>query len=238
MQLGRAAGARDNCRMSRSAHGRYRAGASRAVVAVVFGVVVVAAAVLPGASAGARSRDSVRRDGGADTTALYAEVLSAAVSRDAQFVYDLGWQAAAVQETGYAVVAVQNEARAGYLRAVEENQRQEAVAAFLRASAARSNASGGGASRGSGGSGSSSVEAFLACTRAIESTGNYGAVSPGGKYRGAYQFDQRTWDSNAAASGRQDLVGVDPATAAAGDQDQMARDLYARRGNQPWGGRC
>jgi hypothetical protein len=228
MQLGRRAGARENCIVR---------GWIRVLFGVGFGAVVVAASVLPIASAGARSRDSVRHDGDTDTTALYAEVLSAAVSRDAQFVYDLGWQAAAVQETGYAVVAVQNEARASYLRAVEENQRQEAVAAFLRASAARTSAGGGGTSRGTS-SGSGSVEAFLACTRAIESTGNYGAVSPGGKYRGAYQFDQRTWDSNAAASGRQDLVGVDPANAAAGDQDQMARDLYARRGNQPWGGRC
>jgi len=84
----------------------------------------------------------------------------------------------------------------------------------------------------------SDVEAFLACTRWIESRGNYAAVSPGGTYRGAYQFDQPTWDGNAAASGRHDLVGMDPARAAPADQDQMARDLYARRGNQPWGGRC
>ena len=37
---------------------------------------------------------------------------------------------------------------------------------------------------------------------------------------------------------RPDLVGVDPATAAPGDQDAIAHDLYQRRGNQPWGGRC
>ncbi len=135
-----------------------------------------------------------------------------------------------MQETGIAVVAVQNEARAAYLRAVEEQERQEALAAFLRARASRSGPSG----VRTGGD----VEAFLDCTRRIESTGNYNAVSPGGTYRGAYQFDQRTWDSNAAASGRHDLVGIDPANASQADQDQMARDLYARRGNQPWGGRC
>jgi hypothetical protein len=201
--------------------------------------VVVATSIVTSAAAGARAHaPSAPRDGGTDTTALYADVLSAAVARDAQFVYDLGWQATAVQETGLAVVAVRNEARASYLRAVEENERQEALAAFLRVAASREGSSTG----SSTGSGSSSaggdVEAFLACTRRIESTGNYGAVSPGGTYRGAYQFDQRTWDSNAAASGRNDLVGLDPARAAAGDQDQMARDLYARRGNQPWGGRC
>lgn len=192
--------------------------------------LAVLAALVPVATARAESPASTPRGGDADTTALYADVLSSAVARDAQFVYDLGWQATAVQETGIAVVAAQNEARAAYLRAVEENERQEAVAAFLRATASRS------APRGirTGGS----VEAFLECTRAIESTGNYNAVSPGGTYRGAYQFDQRTWDSNAAASGRHDLVGIDPASASQADQDQMARDLYARRGNQPWGGRC
>ncbi len=83
-------------------------------------------------------------------------------------------------------------------------------------------------------------DAFLACTRAHESdtAGGYGAVSPGGTYRGAYQFDRSTWDSQAASSGRDDLVGVDPATASSGDQDQLALDLYAARGNAPWGGRC
>jgi hypothetical protein len=204
-------------------------------VTAVALMIAVACSLLPIASAGARSPSrSAPRDGGTDTTALYADMLSSAVARDAQFVYDLGWQASAVQETGYAVVAVQNEARAAYLRAVEEEERQEAVAAYLRAAASRAPSQGSGGSSRAGGD----VERFLECTRAIESTGNYGAISPGGKYRGGYQFDQRTWDSNAAASGRQDLVGRDPATASAADQDQMARDLYARRGNQPWGGRC
>jgi len=198
-------------------------------------MIAVACSLLPTTAAGARNLSrSAPRDEGTDTTALYADMLSSAVARDTQFVYDLGWQATAVQETGYAIVAVQNEARAAYLRAVEETQRQEAVAAYLRAASSRPSSPGDGGSSRAGGD----VERFLECTRAIESTGNYGAVSPGGKYRGAYQFDQRTWDSNAAASGRQDLVGRDPATASAADQDQMARDLYARRGNQPWGGRC
>ena len=76
------------------------------------------------------------------------------------------------------------------------------------------------------------------CTLDIESDGNYAAVSPGGTYRGAWQFDQATWDSNAASSGRPDLVGLDPASAAQADQDQIAHDTWQRRGNQPWGGRC
>jgi hypothetical protein len=62
--------------------------------------------------------------------------------------------------------------------------------------------------------------------RACESGGNYRAISPSGKYRGAYQFDQRTWES---------MGGVgDPADASAAEQDQLAMELYARRGKSPW----
>jgi hypothetical protein len=76
-------------------------------------------------------------------------------------------------------------------------------------------------------------DAGLARLRACESGGDYGAVGAGGLYRGAYQFDQRTWDGVAAGS-RPDLVGVDPASATPADQDQMARALYAARGAAPW----
>jgi hypothetical protein len=81
---------------------------------------------------------------------------------------------------------------------------------------------------------------FLACTRAHESdsSGGYQAVSAGGAYRGAYQFDRSTWDSAARLSNRPDLVGVDPAAAAPGDQDLLALNLFHARGSQPWGGRC
>jgi hypothetical protein len=63
-------------------------------------------------------------------------------------------------------------------------------------------------------------------------------VSAGGTYRGAYQFDQTTWDSAAELAGRPDLVGVDPAAAAPADQDLLAITLFHARGTQPWGGRC
>ncbi len=94
--------------------------------------------------------------------------------------------------------------------------------------------SGGAAPAGNGGGGGD----FLACTRNRESHGNYGAVSRGGTYRGAYQFLQHTWDSTASAAGRGDLVGQDPAAASAGDQDAMAQSLHASQGTAPWGGRC
>jgi peptidoglycan hydrolase-like protein with peptidoglycan-binding domain len=81
-------------------------------------------------------------------------------------------------------------------------------------------------------------ECFKACTIALESGGNYDAVSAGGTYRGAWQFDQRTWDANAEASGHPELVGQDPATASPSAQDAVAASTYQSRGNQAWGGRC
>lgn len=69
--------------------------------------------------------------------------------------------------------------------------------------------------------------AHLLDIRACESGGDYGAVSPSGRYRGAYQFDQRTWDGYGP-------VGVDPAAAAPDVQDAAAVALYRARGAQPW----
>ena len=87
---------------------------------------------------------------------------------------------------------------------------------------------------------SPSQDPFLKCTRAHESdqAGGYRAVSPGGVYRGAYQFLRSTWDNTARAAGRPDLVGVDPAAASPADQDQLALFLFHRAGPAPWGGRC
>ncbi len=59
-----------------------------------------------------------------------------------------------------------------------------------------------------------------------ESGGNYAAVSSSGRYRGAYQFDQRTWES---------VGGVgDPAAAPPAEQDYRARRLYEQRGARAW----
>jgi transglycosylase-like protein len=62
--------------------------------------------------------------------------------------------------------------------------------------------------------------------RFCESTNNYQAVSPTGKYRGAYQFDLPTWQSVGGTG--------DPAAAPPAEQDARARELYARRGSAPW----
>lgn len=62
--------------------------------------------------------------------------------------------------------------------------------------------------------------------RHCESTNNYSAVSASGKYRGAYQFDLRTWRSVGGTG--------DPAAASRFEQDYRAYRLYLARGWQPW----
>lgn len=62
--------------------------------------------------------------------------------------------------------------------------------------------------------------------RWCESSGNYQVTNFSGKYRGAYQFDQATWES---------VGGVgDPAAAGTAEQDKRAAILYATRGSSPW----
>lgn len=80
--------------------------------------------------------------------------------------------------------------------------------------------------------------AFLACVRMRESGGNYGAVSPDGLYRGAYQFHAATWNNVASMAGRPDLVGVLANLASPADQDLLAVTLYRAAGPAPWGGSC
>jgi hypothetical protein len=70
------------------------------------------------------------------------------------------------------------------------------------------------------------TRAPLSGIRSCESGGSYSAVSQGGRYRGAYQFDQRTWNS-VGGSG-------DPAAASPAEQDRRAAILYSRRGSSPW----
>ena len=72
-----------------------------------------------------------------------------------------------------------------------------------------------------------------AALRQCEAGGDYSISSASGKYRGAYQFDQSTWDSVAGRHAPQ-LVGVHPAQAAPADQDAQARALYSERGANPW----
>jgi peptidoglycan hydrolase-like protein with peptidoglycan-binding domain len=59
-----------------------------------------------------------------------------------------------------------------------------------------------------------------------ESGGNPSAVSPGGTYRGKYQFSRSTW-RNLGQSG-------DPADAPEWLQDRVALKLYRQSGTAPW----
>jgi Transglycosylase-like domain/Putative peptidoglycan binding domain len=59
-----------------------------------------------------------------------------------------------------------------------------------------------------------------------ESGGNPRAVSPGGQYRGKYQFSVDTW-RNLGGKG-------DPADAPEAEQDRLALKLYRQAGTAPW----
>lgn len=73
-----------------------------------------------------------------------------------------------------------------------------------------------------------------ATLRQCEAWGNYAVVSGNGKYFGAYQFSQGTWDNIARASGRSDLVGVRPSDASPADQDALALSLWRTSGWSSW----
>ena len=75
--------------------------------------------------------------------------------------------------------------------------------------------------------------AKLASIRNCESDGNYTAVSRNGRYRGAYQFSQSTWNS-VASRHYPHLVGKDPARVAPYQQDAMALALISERGFSAW----
>ena len=84
------------------------------------------------------------------------------------------------------------------------------------------------------------IDCFLACTRAHESdtSGGYGAVSSGGSYRGAYQFEQGTFDAAVAGAGYGEYAGLPADQVPPQVQDAAAAHLYSVSGNNPWGGRC
>jgi hypothetical protein len=75
-------------------------------------------------------------------------------------------------------------------------------------------------------SGSVRLPRMLRLIAECESGGNPRAVSPGGQYRGKYQFSVNTWH-NLGGEG-------DPADAPEADQDRIALKLYRRSGTAPW----
>lgn len=70
--------------------------------------------------------------------------------------------------------------------------------------------------------------------RECESTDQYHITNKTGKYMGAYQFDQRTWNGAAQGNGLVELVNVKPHHAAPEAQDALARAVYEDRGRSPW----
>lgn len=82
------------------------------------------------------------------------------------------------------------------------------------------------------------LPAFLSCVMQHESDGDFGAVSPTGLYRGAFQFVQGTWDEAARLAGIPSLEGVLPNDASPRDQCLLAIALYGAVGEQPWYDPC
>ena len=70
------------------------------------------------------------------------------------------------------------------------------------------------------------VPRILRLIAECESGGNPKAISPGGDYRGKYQFSRGTWRG---LGGR-----GDPAKASEAEQDRLALKLYRQSGNAPW----
>ena len=128
-------------------------------------------------------------------------------------------------ETGDAVAEHEQGVAGAYAGALTQAQSE----AFWYAVAAEAAAQQQAASPRSGGGGGprrSSCADALACIRECESHGNYGAVSSGGTYRGAYQFSQSTWEAMGGTG--------DPAAAPPEEQDARAAALYGSAGSSPW----
>jgi Transglycosylase-like domain/Putative peptidoglycan binding domain len=70
------------------------------------------------------------------------------------------------------------------------------------------------------------LPAILARIARCESGGDPHAISPGGTYRGKYQFDRQTWRAIGGSG--------DPARASEAAQDRLALKLLHERGTSPW----
>lgn len=164
----------------------------------------------------------------------YADLLVEAATADLR----LPWRS--IPGAALGVLGTRSAARVEALRALDEQLRLAVAAAYEAAAraAARQGPVVGGAPSSHSGSCNGDFDCFKPCTLDIESDGNYGAVSPDGTYRGAWQFDRPTWNGAVSRAGYPEWSGRDPASAPPHVQDAAARQLYSERGNQPWGGRC
>ena len=163
----------------------------------------------------------------------YADLLVTTASSDMQ----LPWQSL---PPVLGVLDLHAHQRIDALNALAEAQRQAAADAYAAAvrAASRHGPAATAAVKRAASRCQGDFACFKECTLAIESHGDYGAVSPGGKYRGAWQFDQSTWNGAVSRAGYPEYAGQDPAAAPPAVQDAAAHQLYQERGNQPWEGRC
>lgn len=84
---------------------------------------------------------------------------------------------------------------------------------------------------------SSRYEATRRCIVRRESGGNYRIASPGGRYRGAYQFNAGLARSTALKMGRRDLAGKPISSWSRFDQDKAFWVVWNHgRGAGHWGG--
>lgn len=114
----------------------------------------------------------------------------------------------------------------------EKEQASRPRRATSSSSSSSSSASSATAQPAPAGTGAPTSEQWKAL-RGCESEGNYSAVSGSGRFRGAYQFSQATWDWVAQQVAGH-LVGVDPVTASPAEQDRIAAALYEMRGRSQW----
>ena len=127
-------------------------------------------------------------------------------------------------ETSDAVAEYERGVAGAYAGALAQAQSEAYWHAVAAEAAAQQAATG--SRSGGGGPRRSSCGDALACIRQCESHGNYGAVSSGGTYRGAYQFSQSTWEAMGGTG--------DPAAAPPEEQDARAAALYSSAGSSPW----
>ncbi|MCB1256013.1 MAG: transglycosylase family protein [Microthrixaceae bacterium] len=154
-------------------------------------------------------------------------IQAAAFERDAEAKLAVELEAArqrAEEERARAREAAANEAKlastSNQQASKKSNTRGTGAASPTGSDAARESS---GAARGNP---TASESATLARIRRCESRGNYQIVSSSGRYRGAYQFDYRTW-AGVGGSG-------DPAAASPAEQDYRALLLLRQRGTRPW----
>lgn len=172
------------------------------------------------ATAWADAHESERQEGLDEATSVAQQVKAAESARLVESAIDAKNEVEAEQQRQAQAAAAAEAARAAAQRDAE------------RAAAARKNPPPAPVTTATPRAGEPTAEQW-ARLRQCEASGRYDAVSAGGRFRGAYQFDQATWD-RVAATAYAHLVGVDPAKASPGDQDAVALTLYRARGASPW----